>query len=190
MKYFVISQPKAGTYLAANLLTEFGISFEGLHFSLKSYQQYDLKKLEEARINRKKYTYIKHISESIKLIGDNCLGVGHLEYSQELEDLLKGFKKILLVRDITTTKESWKHWATITKKSSQSKLIEDTFRKNISKWQNREDVFTLNFYDMKNSNLIKINELQHFLFQDTKFNSKKAILNALSKDSLTKVIRK
>lgn len=190
MKYFIISQPKAGTYLAANLLKEFGINFEGLHFSLKSYQHYNLKKINESRVNRKKYTHKQHINESIKLISDNSAGVGHLEYSTELEILLQGFKKILLVRDIGSTKESWKHWASITKKSSQSRLIEDTFRKNIASWENRKDVFTLNFYDMKNVNLNKIDELQIFLFQEIKVESKKAILNALSKDSLTKVTRK
>lgn len=189
MKCFVISQPKAGTYLAANLLTELGFNFEGLHYSTKSYQQYDLSNLENSRINRKKYTVKQHFSESINLIKENSIGVGHLTYDEETAEILKDFKKILLLRDLKTTTESWTEWAKVTSKSSNSKMIDENFRFNIEKWRQKENVFVLDFFDMKNKKVDKIDQLQIFLFNDIKFNSSVAITQALKKDSLTKIKR-
>lgn len=190
MKYFIISQPKAGTYLAANLLTEFGITFDGLHFSKRSYQHYNLNNLVDSRINRKKYTFKKPIAESILHVKDNCLGVGHLEYSKDLEILIADFKKILLIRDLKSTEDSWKAWASITRKGNKSKLLDDGFRRNIEQWRLCQDVFVLDFYDMKNQNITKINELQLHLFGAIIKDSKSAISSALKKESLTKLIRK
>lgn len=189
MKYFIISQPKAGTYLATNLLKEFGIDFQGYHFSLKSYQHYNLKNLNDSRINRKKYTVKKNIFQSIDYINDNCVGVGHLEFNLSIADLLKDYKKILLLRDLETSSDSWKAWAKITSKSANSKMIDINFRNKIEEWKLQKDVFTLNFYDMKNSNIEILNNLQIYLFGELRFDSKTAIQSALTKDSLTKVKR-
>lgn len=189
MKCFVISQPKAGTYLATNLLKELGFNFEGLHYSTKSYQQYDLSNLENARTDRKKYTVKKHFSESINLVKENSVGVGHLTYEAETEEILKDFKKILLLRDLKTTTESWAEWAKVTHKSSNSKMINKNFRFNIEKWRQKENVFVLDFFDMKNKKVDKIDQLQLFLFNNIKFNSYTAITQALEKDSLTKIKR-
>lgn len=187
MKYFIISQPKAGTYLCANLLQEFGIAFEGLHFTLNKYQRYDLNNLEDCRKNRSKYSIKSPIEESIKLIKNRQVGVGHLNYDNNTENLLKDFKKILLVRDKTSSITSWKKWAKITGKSSNSELITQGKRVGIENWNNKENVFTLSFYDMINVNLEKINNLQIFLFDKLISNSEIAMKIALKKDSLTKV---
>lgn len=189
MKYFVISQPKAGTYLAANLLSEMGIKFEGLHFSLNSYQHYNLSDINESRKNRKKYTKKGHISETINLVKEGTVGVGHIECNHSTEEYLKNFKKILLVRDLESTIESWKDWAKITHKSVNSKLLDKTFRKNIAAWKEKSGIFVLDFYDMKNKNLKKIDELQIFLFSKIKYDSDNAISSALKKDSITKIKR-
>lgn len=189
MKYFIISQPKAGTYLCANLLQEFNIGFEGLHFTLNKYQRYDLNNLEDCRKNRSKYSIKSPIHESINQIKDSHLGVGHLGYTNDTESLLKDFKKILLVRDKTSSTKSWKTWAKITGKSPNSELITDGKRVSIEKWSGKENVFVLNFYDMINHNLEKINELQTFLFGTVVFDSKESIDKALKKDSLTKIGR-
>lgn len=190
MKYFIISQPKSGTYLAANLLVEFGIGFDGLHYSKKTYQKYDLTNLAAARLFRRKYTYKQPIAESIKLIKENYLGVGHLEYDCNLDNLLKDFKKILLLRDIKSSEESWKNWASLVNKSHKTKLLDVRFRSNIQKWNQSQNIFVLQFYDIKNKNLAKIDDLQTFLFGKKIIESSLAIDRALNKDSLTKIIGK
>ena len=43
IKAFIISKPKSGTYLCANLLKELGLIHQGLHFTpQKAYYKYDL----------------------------------------------------------------------------------------------------------------------------------------------------
>ena len=186
MKYFIISQPKAGTYLGANLLKEFNINFPGLHFDLHKYQKYNLNNLEKSRLQRKRYTHKSPLRESILLLNDGEVGVGHLEYSEETETLLKDFKKVLLVRNINDSTKSWESWARRVKKSPESKNITPEFRNNIELWRGRQDVFALDFNDMKNKNLKKIDMLQDFLFGSVAFNSNRAITKALNTESLTK----
>lgn len=186
MKYFILSQPKAGTYLCANLLQEFDIGFQGLHYTTHKYEKYDLNNLEECRKNRKKFSIKIPIHESIKLINDNEVGVGHLGYNNETEIILKDFKKILLVRDRHSCKESWIKWAKVTGKSSDSELITNGKRTSIENWKNKENVFTLQFNDMIEKNQEKLDGLQMFLFNSIKFNSKACMKHALKKDSLTK----
>jgi len=189
MKYFIISQPKAGTYLCANLLQEFNIGFEGLHFTLNKYQRYDLNNLEDCRKNRSKYSIKSPIQKSINQIKENCVGVGHLGYSYETETLLKNFKKILLVRDQVSCTRSWLKWTKITGKSANSELITKGKRSSIENWKEKENVFVLNFYDMINLNLDRLDDLQNFLFDGVLYNSRLSINRALRKDSLTKVGR-
>ena len=39
-KIIILSQPKAGTYLCANLLQELGFGFDGYHLARKKYHKY------------------------------------------------------------------------------------------------------------------------------------------------------
>jgi hypothetical protein len=190
VKYFIISQPKAGTYLGANLLKEFNINFPGLHFDLHKYQRYNLNDLEKSRLNRKRYTHKLPLSDSLQLLDDGDLGVGHLEYSSEVELLLKDFKKVLLVRNIDDATKSWKEWAVRVKKSADSKNISKEFRNNIAQWKDKDNVFVLDFDDMKNKNIAVIDSLQYFLFNSISFNSSKCITRALNTESLTKSTRR
>lgn len=51
----------------------------------------------------------------------------------------------------------------------------------------KENIFVLDFYDLKNKNIEKIDKLQFYLFNKIIVNSNNAIINALKKESLTKV---
>ena len=190
MKTIIISQPKAGTYLCANLLKEFGLQMSGYHFSRNNYQKYDLDNLEHCRNNPSFYTVKEKFSRSIHFIEENQFGVGHLEYRAGWENLLQNlnFKKIVLTRDIESCRRSWEEWATYTGRSTKSDPQTGIKkRKQIEKWIGTDNTFHMTFDDMKTKNIEKLDELQYFLFDEIKISSLQAILNALDSDSKTKI---
>jgi len=187
MKCFIVSQPKSGTYLCANLLTEFGLQFEGYHISQGHYQKHDVNDVFSARQDRRQTKIKSKLSQSLTLVKENYFGVGHLEFNSESEKVLFEFKKILLLRDLQTSKESWYRWARIQNKSNDTKNLDIDFRQNIAKWNGRKNVYTLNFFDMKNCDIKKIDGLQNFLFGDILYDSQSCITNALNENSFTKV---
>lgn len=190
MKVMIISQPKAGTYLCANLLKEFGLYMSGYHFSRNNYQKYDLNDLDHSRNNPGYYTTKEKFSRSIHFIEDNYFAVGHLEYRQGWEKMFDNlnFKKIVLTRDLESCKKSWKKWAESTGRSINSDpQMNLEKREKIARWISTENTFHMEFNDMKNRNLEKIDDLQVFLFDEVKVSSKNAINGALSKDSKTKI---
>lgn len=190
MKYFIISQPKAGTYLGANLLQEFGLTFTHMHIGKHRFQKYDPNNLQAGRISSKQYTHETSLSESIKLISDNEFAVSHLPCTGKIKSQLKNFKILLLLRDIDSTNKSIDKWFDRTgrgiKGLSKEKYISKEGREQISNWSQNENVFVLDFYDMKDKNISKLNDLQVFLFNKIIIDSEVAILKALGKDSLTK----
>ena len=112
MKVFVLSQPKAGTYLCANILQELGFEFNQLHFSEKKYERYP----DPNGKYRKKLLYPQFLEtrmpleESLEILKDNHVGVGHLGFTQKNEALLSGFKKIVLTRPKEDIVESLQRW--------------------------------------------------------------------------------
>lgn len=189
MKYFIISQPKAGTYLCSNLLKELGIKQTGMHCKGTGlYQQYDLTDPEAVR-KPKEYTHtLPSFKDVLDIIPEESFAVGHLHHSIQNAKYLKNFKKILVVRPYSDFEEAAKRFKEdLNRKVSSS---ERDYRK-IQKWQGEKNVFVINFYDMINRDIIKINQLQLYLFGEIKFKSKNVINNALQADSLTKTsIRK
>lgn len=183
MKYFILSQPKAGTYLCSNLLVEFGIEQTDLHFSETEYQHYDLDDLESSRKNPRKYTKTSPLEVSTKLINEVSFGVGHLIPSDKNVRILKDFKKILLVRDIDSAKKSMDRWL---KMSGRSGSFNETSYKKILGWETQSDVFKIDFTDLITKKIGVIDQLQLFLFDELKINSETALTNALEKDSMTK----
>lgn len=128
MKYFIISQPKAGTYLAANLFIELGISPSWMHISEKKFEQYDPNNLSLGRSKPFLYYQNIQIEESVKLIKDNHFAVGHLPYQEYIISLLKNFKCIFLTRNLTEIIESFDRWAIYSKRPHKKiKKIKDTF---------------------------------------------------------------
>ena len=187
MKCFIISQPKAGTYLCANLLSEFGLGFDGYHISPQHYQKHDIDNLDQARKNRRNTKTKSSLAESLHLIKENYFGVGHLEHTDTTEELLTNFKKILLLRDLETSKQSWHRWAKAQGKSLTTYNLNKKHRQGIANWQNKSSVYTLDFFDLKNRNKEKIEHLQLFLFGKVMYDSFKCIDNALNRNSFTKV---
>ena len=191
LRCIIISQPKAGTYLCANLLQELGLGFEGFHLNENKshkYKVHELNSLTSLQITKQAKIIKKPLKETLKLIKNNHIAVSHLAYKKETEKILANFKKILLVRDYESSVESWDRWRIATNRKKDSKNIDKQFRGSIEEWKNQKNIFVLNFYDMKNINIQKINELQKFIFQKITMDSKEIMQNALNKPSFTRII--
>jgi hypothetical protein len=178
MKYFIISQPKAGTYLMSNILENMGIIPSKLHFDPKLIRKFNsLEDYETLKISIK-----NAFKEEIK---DNEFAVGHIPYTLENEESLRGIKKVLITRSEKEIRESAKRYL-----QEHGINVEEIIKKSnlekINNWNDKEEVFSIRFEDVVGKNIEKLNELQMFLFNEIRFDSLEVINKALAKDSLTK----
>jgi hypothetical protein len=181
VKYFIISQPKSGTYLLSNILIELGITPTHLHISNKKYEDYSNKDTDAVK-NPQKYSKNIPIEQSLKLIESNSFAVGHLPYSNKAEALLKDFKKILITRNTKDIKQSWQRF----NKDYQRKVdFNKELLSNIELWK-KSNIFHITFEELITKDIEKLNSLQLFLFNKINVNSAKALDTALNRPSLTK----
>ena len=184
MKILVISQPKSGTYLCANILQNLGLEFTYMHLAAGSYDKYEPNNLDEGRKNPKKFRHKATLEESSQLIRDDQFAVGHIGHSAEAERIFNDFKKVVLYRDTLEAGESWNRWKKESGRAMKNYKTMDN--SNILKWRNLENTITINFNDMVNKNIDVIDKLQLFLFDRLKYNSAAIIEKSLAQDSLTK----
>jgi len=185
MKYFIISQPKAGTYFCANLLLTMNLSFKGLHYKENLVNKYDLSDIK----NKKPTKKIKEpIPQSLRFIKEKSFGVGHLAANEELAQHLHNYKKILILRPQEEVIQSWERWSKISGRRAYRDDVHTTEKRQlIENWKYEDNVFVLNFSDMKNENIEQLDKLQIFLFNKKKYDSLQCIQKAKSMKSLTKV---
>ena len=191
IKCFIISQPKAGTYLCANILKELGFHFHNNHFSEKHFAIYPpvgspglAEKLENPHRARVRYP----LQQSLPRIKSGQVGVGHLVYKHDTEKRLRKFYKIVLTRDKKDILASMERWTKFSKRPPANlNAVLDTADR-ILPWIKRQGVFHMTFNDMKNMNLDKINKLQSFLRIYHSLGSETLIKRALAEPSITKVI--
>ena len=184
MRYFIISLPKSGTYLAANLYQELGIDFSYIHYNVGGYTKYDPNNFEDSKKNPVKYTNKGPLIETIDLLGENQVAVGHIKHEPRFVELFKPLNKVLMTRrrlDIDASAKRWKEYSGRNVSSVLSTIPA------ILEWRDEPDVFVLNFNDINNCNVERIDELQKHLFGEVKVDSELAVERALSKDSMTKV---
>jgi len=190
IKCFIISQPKAGTYLCANILKELGFHFYNNHFSEKHFETYPeagtpelAEKLQFPHKAKRRYK----LHQSLPIIRSGQVGVGHLVYKPETEELLRKFYKIVLTRDKKDITASLERWTKFSKRPPANiNAVLDTADR-ILPWISRPKVFHMTFNDMKNMNLEKINKLQSFLGIYHRMGSETLIKRALAANSITKV---
>lgn len=182
MKYFIISQPKAGTYLCGNLLKCFKITSSNLHLSETVYQKYPENYVKKGKPTE--FTHKESLSESIKLVQDSEYAVGHIPYSEANNGYFTGFKKILLTRDIDSIKQSLERF----KKEANRPYLKFNKREleKIYSWHNQPDVFHITFEELINKDLNKIDLMQKYLFNEIRYNSEQCIDAAIKMDSMTK----
>jgi hypothetical protein len=181
VKYFIISQPKSGTYLLSNILIELGIIPTHLHISNERYEDYS-NKGNDAVKNPKKYSKNIPIEESLTLIEDKSFAVGHLPYSENAEILLKDFKKILITRDINDIEKSWQRF---NKDYQRKNGFNKELLNDIELWK-KSNIFHITFEELITKDIKKLDSLQLFLFNKINVNSANALDNALNSPSLTK----
>lgn len=191
VKCFIISQPKAGTYLCANILKELGLRFNNNHFSEKHFEIYPpvgSPALAEKLQHPHRAKIRCPLRRSLKRIRAGQVGVGHLVYKQDTEKLLRKFYKIVLTRDKMDILKSMDRWTKSSKRppGNLNAVLDKADR--ILPWISRERVFHMTFNDMKNMNLDKINKLQSFLGIYHRLGSETLIKTALAEPSITKVI--
>jgi len=177
MKYFIISTPKSGTYLLANIFKNMKISTSNMHIWQNEYGLYDTKN-----------NYFNHISmdieNSVGLVKDNEFAVGHIHHNVNNVITLQNFKKVLIVRDHLELWESAERFILETDRDVTHELNKENLLA-IESWQN-ENIFVINFKDIVGVNVEKINDLQIYLFDEIKFNSREIIINSLDDPSITK----
>ena len=187
---FIVSQPKAGTYLAVNILRELGYRFKRYHLSEKKYYRYPKPgdpafriALQDPRIVMSRAT----LDESIRKIAHTDeIGVGHLAYTPFNEQCLRPYKKILLTRPEKEILESVQRWEQYTgRPPSNPGNIKHRCRA-VQNWRLQPDVFHMTFADMRECNVARIDQLQEFLEVEKK-DSRTVVKRALAAPSKTKI---
>lgn len=191
IKCFIISQPKAGTYLCANILKELGFHFHNNHFSEKHFAIYPPVGSPElaVKLQHPHRARVRHVlQQSLPRIKSGQVGVGHLIYKHDTEKRLRKFYKIVLTRDKKDILASMERWTKFSKRPPANlNAVLDTADR-ILPWISRQGVFHMTFNDMKNMNLDKINKLQSFLRIYHSLGSETLIKRALAEPSITRVI--
>lgn len=171
--------PKAGTYLAANLLQSLGLNFSHIHIDPGFYRVFNNNDLND-------FTYKDaSLKEAVSEIQDESFAVGHIQHNKNNSETLKDFKKVLIVRDpeeIVKSAERYKK----EKGVEVFTIIDDANLKRIRRWSKEQDVFVINFKDIIGENKEVVDNLQIYLFGSVITDSINAIRLAKSQDSLTK----
>lgn len=188
---FIISQPKAGTYLCANLLYNFGMVSTGMHVKNGKYRLYDIKNpLPKFNNKTEAKQYIQsvthHLGEFNRIVAripSNGFAQGHLLYDDKYINGLRGVKKILLTRPHSQHLESINRFE---QEMYGGTSVKEGAYFNIEEWKRQPDVFHLHFQDLIKPRYAKLRKLQTFLFGDVICDEKKAIHDALDSPSPTK----
>lgn len=178
MKYIILSQPKAGTYLCANLLIRLGISYQGLHLNKNRYQQYFR--------NEKIKSENKRFNDSIKLVNENEFCVSHVSAEPNIVESLSKFKKVVLTRDYNERLASWQRWKGLSSNNIPRKLLGYQTSWDQFNWLDENDIFHLTFNDIIDINVPVLDRLQIYLFEKVILNSTIITQDAKNDHSLTK----
>jgi glycosyltransferase involved in cell wall biosynthesis len=99
-RVIVVSIPKAGTYLLAEILKTLGLEDSGIHVNRNDLSDYRFATIKEAREEYLKYSVNVPLKNSINLIAHGQFVVGHLPYEPDILAMLRDFKVIFVKRDI------------------------------------------------------------------------------------------
>ncbi len=196
----VVSQPKAGTYLLANVLMELGFDPgpDGImHIGTGKIETYPLPGKDGYNDARKNPSLVRQEQwwgDTVKQLSTkpNRFAVGHLPFRLN-KRYFDNINVILLTRPIDQIKQSLERWDQISGRTpaNHSKVI--NLAKDILNWKHtkkfwmQDNFFKLSFSDMKDHNIGRIDQLQKFVGIDPIQDSGIVLSNALRKPSLTKV---
>lgn len=183
MKYLIVSQPKAGTHLCANLLTEFGLQNSNLLLFPERYikwQDWESDKFHDSKRVDMKFQL------SIKLVPDNTFAMTHITPDRhDCKELTQDFKKILVTRNTDDIFESLERFKQEKNVPVNRPVTMQRLEKTLD-WALVDNVFHITFEKLINKDIDSINSLQNYLLGDIKHDSEQAINNAIANDSPTK----
>lgn len=178
MKYFIISTPKSGTYLVANILKNLDIKSSNLHIWP-----------EVVSIYNEEEDYFKHeyinFEQSCNIINEEEFAVGHIYFNEKNKNILSNFKKILIIRDHRELWQSAERFI-LEKDKDVTESLKKEYLYMIEAWKSENDVFVLDYKDLIEKNINKIDDLQKFIFNKIKKDSEWLITKSLDDPSLTK----
>jgi hypothetical protein len=96
----VVSIPKSGTYLVAELLKTLGYRWTGMHLAETAYTDYSASSLQEAREDPGRFARNELLSSSLTRIGRGEFAVGHLPFKDEIVEATKPFRRLFVTRDL------------------------------------------------------------------------------------------
>ena len=197
-KVFILSQPKAGTYLMANILMELGYrcgnidNLHGIkHCSRGKVEIYPLPVqpgFERSRTHPEDFRLWMGFKRTAETINKGEFAVGHLlPHIGGSSGTLRDYKKILLTRNEKDISDSLYRWDKFSGRSPSNKKDVLQHAKLMWSWTQEHKVFHITFEEMMSSDIGKLDALQEYLdVQDIK-DSKQIYEQAKIKDSVTKV---
>ena len=118
-RVLVITQPKAGTYMAAEIFRQAGFHHTFLHLGARGLQAYDGRYLEESLLHPRRFDVACGIEESRKLVRLGEVAVSHIPHTSTLQEQLRGFKIVHIKRELRSMLRSWARMLLHTGKSGQ-----------------------------------------------------------------------
>jgi hypothetical protein len=103
----VVSLPKSGTYLMAELLKTLGCRWTGLHLAERGFSDYRGADILEARHRPHQFARHEPLSMSLTRIQAGEFAVGHLPFNEEVLQATARFKRIYLTRDLRSALVSY-----------------------------------------------------------------------------------
>jgi hypothetical protein len=101
-RVLVVSIPKAGTYLMAEVLKALGYGWTGMHLAEAAYSDYKGADLDEARVNPGRFARSEPLWQSLSRIRAGEFAVGHLPCKAEVVGFTACFRRLYLTRDLRT----------------------------------------------------------------------------------------
>lgn len=186
MRYLVVSQPKSGTMLCANLLQELGLTFSYIHIFPNRYVKRN-PDIWNSNDFHERLAVPSDLLTGLQQVPDDTFALSHLSpIHHNSEQLTKNFRKILITRDYDEIRESAERFES--KFDIEIGNLSDDRLNNIALWKNKPNVFHLTFNDMIDKNIEQIDNLQKWIRNSVEFDSNTAITNALVGDTPTKSI--
>jgi len=201
-RIFVISQPKAGTYLLANLLLQLGFKGGSID-NLEGIKHCDRGKVEiypypgtrhfyDARQHPEKYRLRMGFQRTTETVNKGEFAVGHVLPKFSAYPI-REFKKIFITRPVNEIEQSLNRWDKFSGRSPSNTTDVLKLAKEMLEWNDYGDsfeiqkIFQMTFDDIKHKNVYKIDALQKYLDIDPIHDSEQLCNLALQNDSLTKV---
>ncbi len=96
----VVSMPKSGTYLVAELLKTLGYRWTGMHLAETAYTDYSGSRLQEAREDPGRFARSEPLGTALTRIHAGEFAVGHLPFKDDVIEATRPFRRLFVTRDL------------------------------------------------------------------------------------------